>query len=133
MAATLRLVALLGAVGIAFTVPACGRDASKDSQLWERWAEQEKRDAQATGGARIYLQAGCSACHVYLGEGASKLGGPDLSEEGKGGRGEPWQIAHLKCPSCLQPGSAMPAFANFTEPQYRALATFLEQSRGIEE
>jgi cbb3-type cytochrome oxidase cytochrome c subunit len=132
MAATLRLVPLLGGLVIALTVPACGHDASKASQPWERWAEQENLDAQAIDGARIYLQAGCSACHIYLEKGTVNLGAPDLSEEGKRDRGNRWQIAHLKCPSCLQPGSTMPAFANFTEQQYRALAAFLEQSRAVE-
>jgi hypothetical protein len=92
MVATLRRVALLGAVGIAFTVPACGHDPPKVSELWKRWAEQEHLDAQATEGARIYLQAGCRACHLYLGEATSKLGAPDLSKEGERGRGELWQM-----------------------------------------
>jgi cbb3-type cytochrome oxidase cytochrome c subunit len=37
-----------------------------------------------------------------------------------------WQIAHLKDPQSKTPGSSMPAFANFTEAELTALATFLD-------
>jgi cbb3-type cytochrome oxidase cytochrome c subunit len=131
MAAALRPLAAIGALCILLGA-ACSHAVSDESTLWERWADRQGLDGQATRGARIFVQAGCTTCHVYLGEGKSRLGGADLSEEGERGRGEEWQIAHLKCPSCLQPGSVMPPFADFTEPQYRELAAFLEQSRGSE-
>ena len=45
--------------------------------------------------------------------------------------GRAWgQIAHLKCPSCVNPGSPMPSFAAFSEKQLRDLAIFLEASKG---
>src|SRR5437763_1354694 len=40
------------------------------------------------------------------------------------------QIAHLKCPSCVKPGSPMPPFANQGPANLQALATFLESSKG---
>ena len=33
-------------------------------------------------GAVLFAQTGCLNCHVYLGEGSSNLGAPDLSEVG---------------------------------------------------
>ena len=67
---------------------------------------------------------------TYLGAGTPNLGAPDLSAEGAKGRGEEFQIDHLKCPSCVNPGSPMPPFTNFTDEQYQQLATFLEESKG---
>jgi hypothetical protein len=39
--------------------------------------------------------------------------------------GKNWFVLHTECPSCATPGSAMPAFTNFTAQQYLELATFL--------
>ena len=40
------------------------------------------------------------------------------------------QIEHLKCPSCVNPGSPMPSYADFSDEQLRDLAVFLEASKG---
>jgi len=96
------------------------------------WAEKEgfADNPQAVEGAKIFAQVGCMQCHTYLGAGSPNLGAPDLSAEGAKGRGEEFQINHLKCPSCVNPGSPMPPFTNFTDEQYHQLATFLEESKG---
>ena len=57
-------------------------------------------------------------------------GAPDLSAEGAKGRGIKFQIAHLKCPSCVRAGSPMPSFALQGAVNLQALATFLEASKG---
>jgi cbb3-type cytochrome oxidase cytochrome c subunit len=98
-----------------------------------KWAKDEGfgQNPQAVRGATLFGSvAGCLNCHTYLGSGTSNLGGPDLSTEGRKHRGLGWQIAHLKCPACVVPGSPMPSFAGLGESDLRALATFLEASKG---
>jgi hypothetical protein len=85
---------------------------------------------EVTAGATLFAQAGCLNCHTYLGAGSQNLGAPELTDEGTKGRGIQWQIDHLKCPSCVAPGSAMPSFAELGEDQLRQLAIFLESSKG---
>jgi len=96
------------------------------------WAKKQgfADNKEALAGANLFAESGCTNCHTYLGTGSSNLGAPDLSAEGAKGRGEEFQIDHLKCPSCVNPGSPMPPFTNFTDEQYQQLATFLEESKG---
>ena len=84
----------------------------------------------AIAGAKIFAQAGCMTCHTYKGAGSSNLGAPDLSEEGAKNKGIQFQIDHLKCPSCVNPGSPMPPFAALGEDNLHKLAVFLEASKG---
>jgi mono/diheme cytochrome c family protein len=84
----------------------------------------------AVQGSRIFAVSGCTTCHTYLGVGSSNLGAPDLSAEGAKNKGIAFQIAHLKCPSCVNKGSPMPVFASLGEANLRKLATFLEASKG---
>ncbi|MDX6507094.1 MAG: menaquinol-cytochrome c reductase cytochrome b/c subunit [Gaiellaceae bacterium] len=85
---------------------------------------------QAVAGANLFAESGCTNCHTYLGTGGSNLGAPDLSAEGAKGKGIQFQIDHLKCPSCVNPGSPMPPFAALGDDNLRKLATFLEASKG---
>jgi menaquinol-cytochrome c reductase cytochrome b/c subunit len=85
---------------------------------------------EAIVGANLFAESGCTNCHTYLGTGSSNLGAPDLSDEGAKGKGIRFQIDHLKCPSCVNPGSPMPAFASLGEERLHQLATFLEASKG---
>ncbi len=50
--------------------------------------------------------------------------------EGAKGKGVQFQIDHLKCPSCVNPGSPMPPFAALGEDNLHKLAVFLEASKG---
>ena len=97
-----------------------------------RWAATQghSRDARYLAGARLFVESGCANCHTYLGSGSSNLGAPDLTSEGAKNKGIQFQIDHLKCPSCVNPGSPMPAFAALGEERLRQLATFLEASKG---
>jgi len=106
--------------------------ASEVVGLPEEWAQEQgfAGNELAVQGARLFAEAGCLTCHTYLGTGSSNLGAPDLSEEGTKGRGLQWQIDHLKCPSCTTPGSPMPPYAELGDQDLRALATFLEASKG---
>jgi cytochrome c553 len=94
------------------------------------WVERANLPPEAVPGAEIFAQASCLNCHTYLGSGSSNLGAPDLSEEGKKGKGIEFQIEHLKCPSCVNPGSAMPPFADLGDENLEKLAIFLEASKG---
>jgi len=94
------------------------------------WIKAEKLPPQAVPGAKLFAVAGCTACHTYLGAGGSQLGAPDLTAIGTRKLGIDFQIRHLKCPSCVNPGSPMPKFASLGEKRLRQLAIFLESSKG---
>ena len=96
------------------------------------WAKKQgfQGNKQALAGADLFAESGCTNCHTYLGTGSSNLGAPDLSDEGSKNKGIQFQIDHLKCPSCVTPGSPMPAFASLGDERLRQLATFLEASKG---
>jgi cytochrome c553 len=105
---------------------------SENLGLVPQWVQQQNLSADGEKGAEIFALAGCMGCHTYLGAGSPNLGAPDLSAEGAKGRGEEFQVSHLKCPSCVNPGSPMPPFTSFTDEQYHQLATFLEESKGAQ-
>ena len=96
------------------------------------WAKQQgfENNEEAIAGAKLFAVSGCLNCHVYLGDGGSNLGAPDLSAEGAKNKGIDFQIAHLKCPACVNPGSPMPSFAGLGEVRLKQIATFLEASKG---
>jgi menaquinol-cytochrome c reductase cytochrome b/c subunit len=96
------------------------------------WAQKQgfANNPTAVEGAKLFAQSGCLNCHTYLGAGGSQLGAPDLSAEGSKNRGIDFQIRHLKCPSCVNPGSPMPHFDAFSQQNLLRLATFLEASKG---
>jgi menaquinol-cytochrome c reductase cytochrome b/c subunit len=96
---------------------------------WER-QQGFVGNKEANRGANLFAESGCVSCHTYLGTGSSNLGAPDLSEEGAKNKGVQFQIDHLKCPSCVNPGSPMPPFAALGEQNLRALSVFLEASKG---
>jgi mono/diheme cytochrome c family protein len=94
------------------------------------WIKAEKLPPQAVPGAKLFAVSGCTACHTYLGTGSSALGAPDLTNIGTRHLGITFQINHLKCPSCVNPGSPMPKFASLGDARLRQLAIFLEDSKG---
>jgi mono/diheme cytochrome c family protein len=94
------------------------------------WVKAEKLPSAAVPGAKLFAVSGCTACHTYLGAGSSNLGAPDLTAIGTRHLGIDFQIRHLKCPSCVTPGSPMPKFASFPEAKLHDLAVFLEASKG---
>src|ERR1041385_2052053 len=96
------------------------------------WAAKQgfANNKDALAGANLFAVSACTNCHTYLGTGSSNLGAPDLSAEGAKKKGVQFQISHLKCPSCVNPGSPMPSFADLGEDNLKKLATFLEASKG---
>ena len=106
--------------------------ASEIIQKVPEWAKKQgfAHDPVAVRGARLFASIGCLNCHTYLGVGNHNLGAPDLSAEGAKNKGLAFEIAHLKCPSCVNKGSPMPSFASQGNANLTKLATFLEASKG---
>ena len=75
---------------------------------------------QAIAGAKLFAVVGCLNCHTYNGDGSHNLGAPDLTAEGAKNKGIAFQIAHLKCPACVNPGCPMPSFAGLGEHDSRS-------------
>jgi cytochrome c oxidase subunit II len=94
-----------------------------------RWKRVEHLPASALPGARLFATAGCTACHTYAGGGSRNLNAPDLTAIGRRGLGIRFEIAHLECPACANPGSPMPPFSALGKRRLRQLAVFLEASK----
>jgi menaquinol-cytochrome c reductase cytochrome b/c subunit len=133
-----RPVAVVGAVLVVFSMAiltwkgATASEALASEVIADvpHWVQAEKLPAAAVPGAKLFAVAGCTACHTYLGAGGSQLGAPDLTAIGTRHLGIDFQIRHLKCPSCVNPGSPMPKFASLGEKTLHQLAVFLEASKG---
>jgi len=95
-----------------------------------RWKAQEHLPRSAYPGVELFATAGCTACHTYDGAGGQNLGAPDLTDIGSRNLGVQFQIDHLTCPSCVNPGSQMPPFASLGPQRLKQLALFLEASKG---
>jgi mono/diheme cytochrome c family protein len=106
--------------------------ASEVKAAIPQWAAKQgfAGNKEALAGANLFAESGCTNCHTYLGTGSSNLGAPDLSGEGSKNKGIQFQISHLTCPSCVNPGSPMPSFKDLGNDNLRKLATFLEASKG---
>lgn len=96
------------------------------------WGKEEgfTGNQEAIKGARLFAVSGCLNCHVYQGDGGTNLGAPELTAEGAKNKGIEFQIAHLKCPACENPGSPMPSFSGLGDERLRQIAVFLEASKG---
>ena len=96
------------------------------------WAKKQgfENNPKAIAGAKLFAVSGCLNCHTYLGDGGHNLGAPELTAEGAKNKGIAFQIAHLKCPACVNAGSPMPSFAGLGQANLEALAEFLEASKG---
>jgi len=74
-------------------------------------------------GQMLFQKHDCAACHQVQGLGGTA--GPDLTNVGTRRPDIDWHIRHLKDPSSVVSGSAMPAFANLTDEELKALAEYL--------
>ena len=84
----------------------------------------------AIAGAKLFAVSGCLTCHTYLSDGGHQLGAPVLTAEGAKNKGIAFQIAHLKCPACVNRGSPMPSFAGLGDARLQQIAAFLVASKG---
>jgi menaquinol-cytochrome c reductase cytochrome b/c subunit len=131
--AVVAALLVIASMGILTYKGAVAKEAATGAEeLVPEWIAAQNLPAEAEPGAILFAQSGCLNCHVYTGAGASNLGAPELTEEGERGRGIQYQIDHLKCPSCVTPGSQMPAFDALSDEQLRNLAVFLEASKGVQ-
>jgi cytochrome c oxidase subunit 2 len=94
------------------------------------WVSAEKLPPAAVPGAKLFATSGCTGCHTYLGTGSSNLRAPDLSAWGRRKHGVDFDIRVMRCPSCVTPGSPMPAFTSLGTKRLHDLAVFLEASEG---
>jgi mono/diheme cytochrome c family protein len=133
-----RPVAVVGAVlvvlsmGILTWKGATAKEALASEVIADvpSWIKAEKLPPAAVPGAKLFAVAGCTACHTYNGAGGAQLGAPDLTAIGTRNLGIDFQIRHLQCPSCVNPGSPMPKFASLGTARLHDLAVFLEASKG---
>ena len=96
------------------------------------WAAKQgfANNPQAVAGAKLFAVSGCLNCHTYLSDGGHNLGAPVLTAEGAKNHGVAFQVAHLKCPACVNRGSPMPSFAGLGDARLNQIAAFLEASKG---
>ena len=88
------------------------RSASELLTKVPNWAKKQgfaNNNAGDRRARKLFAAVGCLNCHTYLGAGNHNLGAPDLTAEGAKDKGIFFQIAHLKCPSCVNTGSPMPS------------------------
>jgi mono/diheme cytochrome c family protein len=104
--------------------------ASEVTASIPKWIADERLPQAAIPGVNLFARAGCTACHTYDGAGGAQLGAPELTAIGARHLGIQFQINHLECPSCVNPGSPMPKFESLGEKRLRQLAIFLEASKG---
>ncbi len=100
--------------------------------LVPKWAAKQHftNNQQAVAGANLFAVVGCANCHIYEGIGGGFAGAPELTAEGAKNKGIDFQIRHLKCPSCVNPGWPMPSFQDLGDARLAQLAAFLEASKG---
>ena len=104
--------------------------ASEIKQRVPAWIKDEQLPPNAIPGANLFAVAGCTVCHTYDGDGGAQLGAPELTAEGLRNPDVGFQVRHLKCPSCVHPGSPMPKFASLGQERLMQLAQFLVASKG---
>ena len=75
----------------------------------------------------VPLVAGCGWLSALTSGRATAQGGSAIGRRHLGIR---FQIAHLKCPSCVNQDSPMPPFASLGKRRLHELAVFLEASKG---
>jgi mono/diheme cytochrome c family protein len=122
---------ILGALAVGLAA-ACGSSSkSQGSDGAQRWAQKERLPKSALPGARVFEASHCTTCHTYAGSGTTVLHAPDLTAIGSHHLGVAFEIRHLRCPSCANPGSPMPPYAKLSDRKLRELAVFLEASKGI--
>jgi cytochrome c2 len=101
------------------------------SGVIDEWAETQgfAGNAAAEEGAKLFAQSGCLNCHVYLGEGSSNLGAPDLSEVGTRRPGVDALKAYLANPAQFG-NNVMISYSYLGDENLTNLATFLAASKG---
>jgi mono/diheme cytochrome c family protein len=111
-------------------ISACDAKASCRATV-ARWQKAEQLTAAALPGAKIVAISGCLSCHIYAGSGLKSGSATDLTRIGLGRATVAAYVRRLRCPDCVQPGSAMPSYAAYGQANLRLVAEFLRASRGV--
>ena len=130
----MRRLILLALVAPLVTACGAGQKSSGSTTTGggaPHWMAVERLPKEALPGARHFATAGCTTCHTYAGSGETRLNAPDLTSIGARHLGIAFQIAHLKCPACVNPGSPMPSSRSLGAKRIHELAIFLEASKGV--
>jgi hypothetical protein len=93
----------------------------------ESWLRIGRISQAHAVGAFYLIESGCLSCHTYRVAGAQELNAPDLTHIGRSMR-QARLIAAIKCPTCVDPASPMPAFASLPKRTLDALTAFLVAS-----
>lgn len=126
--AVIASILVIVSMGVLTWKGATAKEGGGGAEVVDQWLAAEGLGEEYRPAALLFSQSGCLNCHYYVNTGGQV--GPDLTAEGLKGRGVDWQIAHLKNPSSLTPGSIMPSYAGLGEENLKALAEFLEASKG---
>jgi mono/diheme cytochrome c family protein len=87
---------------------------------------------EARPGVELFFEAGCTSCHTYAGQGTSNLGAPDLTAVGaQEGKDADYFQRYVANPREFG-NDVMPVYQTLGEDNLKALATFLEASKGGE-
>lgn len=121
-------VSYTGYLGGEMTLGETGDTAQAEPVATGNTAPDVKLDpALVAKGKEAYSKNGCSACHKI--DGAGGRGGPDLSHEGSKRSDIAWQVAHLKNPSKMKPGSDMPPYDTLSDADLNAIAQYVVSHR----
>lgn len=123
--------ALMGLVVVADEAPEFERFLAR-SVMRERTAA----DASSTGG-RLFMSAGCAACHRIAGTEANGMVAPDLTFVGRRrtlGSGilpnnQGTMMAWIADSHAIKPGNRMPPYRVLSADELKQLAAFLEQQQ----
>jgi hypothetical protein len=93
----------------------------------QKWLGNDHLSGTYAVGALYFAVSGCLNCHTYQQAGSQNLKAPDLSHIG-GSLSQGEIVAVLRCPTCVHPGSPMPAYRSLPKPTIDQLAAFLAAS-----
>jgi menaquinol-cytochrome c reductase cytochrome b/c subunit len=100
------------------------------------WAKQQgfEDNKAAVAGATLFAQSACTNCHIYLGDGTSNLGAPDLSAIGATGKGAAYFARYVANPAKFG-NNVMPKYGKeaggaFSDEQLLQVGEFLNASKG---
>ena len=132
----MKLVALAAASLLALGLGSCDKIEESvpeiNPQLAPNWPEEQgfEGNEQAVRGAEIFAQVGCLQCHTYLGDGASNMGAPDLTEIGRASpRSVEGYANYVSDPSKFG-NQVMPRYGELGRENLLYLGAFLQASKG---
>jgi hypothetical protein len=93
----------------------------------EEWFHDGEIDAANVPGAVLFVENGCTTCHVYRDIGTENVAAPDLTQVGAG-RDATTIAGMIVCPTCAGLAETMPTFKQLPKESVDELAAFLAAS-----